>query len=156
MVFLYFHDDLHCRLGSQQKSQAFLTIILGSTSSQTISTGLRLSDCGGQVMWHWHSISLLLGQIVPCTSWKCVWGHCPDDPSQHKPDGTACRCCGNHASSVRLHLRKNTQWVEPKISNWPWSELSRDFHRSNFCFSCFLGQINLLSLLLGSGFGAAI
>ena len=48
---------------------------LQSNSSQTISIGLRSSDCGGQVIWY-STITLLLGQIA-FTQLGGVFVHCP-------------------------------------------------------------------------------
>ena len=103
---------------------------LRSNSSQTISVGFRLGDCGGQVIWRrQHSITLILGPIV-------LWGHCPVE------------------KQIMIPLSANQMgWG----SNLDSSDQSTDFHWSNIHSLCFLAQAFFFFLFfLSSGFFAAI
>ena len=92
------HEELSWR--SSHISWALVgcfSFTLQSNSTQTISIGLRLGDCGGQgssdaALHHSPSWS-----NSPYTTWSCVLGHCPVEtqmivPTKRKPDGMVYRC----------------------------------------------------------------
>lgn len=117
------------------KKVGLFSVYLGSAFVQIISIGFRSGSCRGQVIWHRRSITLLLGEIAPCTSWRCVRGHCP-------------------LEWIMIQLK--TSWMEQRVAAMVAMRLSVP----SFCLRCKnpARQMNLFYLLLflGSGFLAAI
>ena len=140
---------------------------LQSNSSQTISVGFRLSDCGGQVI----SITLFHGQIA-LTKPRRVFGAIVLLKNKWWSHQAQSRWYGMSLQNVPLILNKSpkchpqirspflgptkTWWVEPKIANLGSSDQCSDFHCTNVHSLCFLDQAFLFLLLffLSSGFFA--